>query len=144
MSSLRDLELPKGRRLSGRLLEVQFSRSSGPGGQRTNKVETKVDLRLDLEAAGEVLTRTELARVRARLKSRLDREGRLQVISQIYRDRPRNVEDAITRMETLLADALFIPRARRATKPTKGSKRRRLDGKKKRGALKKPRSGGYD
>ena len=142
--SLRDLELPKGRRVSSRYLEVHFSRSSGPGGQRTNKVETKVDLRLDLQAAADVFTVHECARMVARLKSRLDREGRLQVISQLYRDRARNIEDALTRMETLLAEALFVPRARRATQPSRGAKRRRLAAKKQRSDLKKQRSGGFD
>lgn len=143
MSSLRDLALPGGRTVSAACLDVRYARSSGPGGQRVNKVETKVDVRLDLVAAG-VFSPTELGRIRRRLENRLDADGRLQVVSQVYRDKSQNLEDALVRLEGLLADALFVQKARRATRPSRGAKERRLAAKKRRGDVKRGRGSAQD
>ena len=139
MSKLRDLVLSTSRILPARLLSVQFSRSGGPGGQNVNKVATKVDLRVDLEGAIEVLNEALVARIRDRLKGRLDKNGNLQVVSSEHRQQAQNVEAALKRAETLLQGALTRKRKRRPTRPTRASKERRLKEKKRRGDIKRLR-----
>jgi ribosome-associated protein len=112
-----------------RLLSVRFSRASGPGGQNGNKVATKVDLRLDLEGATECLGVEAVARIREKLASRLDGEGRLRVVSSESRLQARNLEVALERLEELIRRALARPRPRKPTRPTAGGRQRRLEGK---------------
>jgi ribosome-associated protein len=140
MPPLRDLQLGPHIALPKRLLTQRFARSGGAGGQNVNKVETKVDLRLDLESAKPFLGATRTHRIRAKLASRLDAEGQLQITAEEHRTRSRNLEAALARMETLLTSAMTEPRKRRATKPTKASKQRRLDAKKHRSQTKKHRT----
>jgi ribosome-associated protein len=147
MSELRDLEISKSRIVPARLLQLRFSRAGGPGGQNVNKLATKVDLRLDLEAARETLGEAGTRRVRERLSSRLDAMGWLQVTSTEHRTRGRNIEAALARMEALLREALRPRRVRRPTRPTRASKERRLADKQRRSGVKRgrrPRSAGDD
>ncbi|MFN3241523.1 MAG: alternative ribosome rescue aminoacyl-tRNA hydrolase ArfB [Planctomycetota bacterium] len=134
-----DLVLKDGRVVPKECFAVSFSRSGGAGGQHVNKTETKVDLRLDLEAAREVLGDRDVARIRTALQNRLDADGRLVAISSEHKSQFMNYRAAQERMAAWIAQALVRQKRRIATRPTRGSQRRRLDAKKRRGDLKKSR-----
>jgi ribosome-associated protein len=126
-------------RVPGSAITVRAARSSGPGGQNVNKVATKVEVRVDLDAV-EGLTEPARRRLRALAAHRLDGEGRLVVGSQLTRNQSRNLEDARGKVRALIAAALVAPRPRRATRPTRASRERRLAGKKQRSVTKHLRS----
>ncbi len=115
--------------IPARDLSWTAARASGPGGQNVNRVASKVDLRFDLPANRSL--RADLrARMRERYATRLDADGRLVVVSQSARTQAGNLSLARERLAALVAAAAHVPKARRATKPTRGSIRRRLDAKK--------------
>ncbi len=104
------------------------TRSSGPGGQNVNKVSSRVELRFDLEGTN-VLSELVKARLRVLARGLLDAEGRILVKSEKTRDQHRNLEDARDKLRLLVAQALVVPKRRRATKPSRAAKARRLSDK---------------
>ena len=134
-----DLWLRDGRMVPKDCFHVSFSRSGGAGGQHVNKTETKVDLRLDLAAAEPFLGPDDVHRIRTAMHKRLDQDGMLCVTASEHRSQYQNYEAAMERMAHLIATALVRRKKRVATKPTRGSQRRRLDEKRHRDEIKRTR-----
>ena len=114
------------------------ARASGAGGKHVNKTASKILLRFDV-ASCVFISDAAKQRLLKLAGSRIDAEGRIQIESQSSRSQFANREDARARLAELIRKSLVPPKIRRATKPTKGSKRRRLDSKKKQGDKKKNR-----
>ena len=130
--------LPGGLVLDASELVERFSRASGPGGQGVNTTDSRVELVFD-PAASTSLTPTQSSRVVEVLGSSLV-QGRIVVVASEYRSQLRNRAAARERLAAILRGALApAPPSRRPTRPTKGSQRRRLDAKKRRGNIKSGR-----
>lgn len=120
-------------------IKEQFVRGGGPGGQNVNKVATKVELRWNVEASS-AFTAEEKQKLKEVLKNRINKKGELIVSSQEERLQAQNRERAMGVMQELVARALEPEKERVATQPTKGSKERRLEEKRKQGEKRKGRS----
>ena len=123
-----------------RELVETFVRASGPGGQNVNKVSSAVHLRFDISASS--LPDGVKERLLALRDSRLTQEGVLVLKAQQHRSQEMNRSDALARLNELVNSVATPPRARRATKPTFGSKQRRLAGKSQRSEIKASRGKG--
>ena len=121
-----------------REIEESFVRASGPGGQNVNKVSTAVQVRLDLRRPGSL---PEGLRARAEVLGgrRVTSDGVLVMIAQQHRSQDRNRQDAQDRIVALLQEAAVVPVFRRATKPSKAARRKRVEAKVQRGVVKRLR-----
>lgn len=115
-----------------------FARSSGPGGQNVNKLNTKALLRWPVVNSPS-LPEAIRARLISNVRRRITSEGDLLIVSQRFRDAGRNVADCLEKLRLLLAEAAVVPKPRKRTKPTRGSVRRRLDQKRKQSQKKQGR-----
>jgi ribosome-associated protein len=116
-------------------LEERFIRASGPGGQNVNKLASAVQLRFDARRSPSLPdeVRTRLERLAGR---RLTRDGVIVITAQRHRTQERNRQDALDRLVELIRQAAVPPVPRRATRPTAGSRERRLESKKRRASIK--------
>ncbi|MBP7645581.1 MAG: aminoacyl-tRNA hydrolase [Comamonas sp.] len=109
-------------------------RAQGAGGQNVNKVSSAVHLRYDVQASSlpdEIKTR-----LLALSDQRITQDGVVVIKAQSHRNQEQNLQDAMQRLQALISQAAHVPKARKATKPTRASQQRRMDGKKRAGATK--------
>jgi len=125
--------------IPGDELQLDYSRSGGPGGQNVNKVESKVTLRYDVRRS-RCLTEDQRLLLMEKLAGRLTKEGELVLHASTYRERPRNVTAARERLLEILTTALTPRTPRKETRPTRASRRRRVEGKRKRSEVKRGRN----
>jgi ribosome-associated protein len=123
--------------------EISYARSSGPGGQNVNKVNSKATLRWGL-ASSASLPDDVRQRFLARYRRRVTTEGDLVVTSQRYRDAPRNADDCLEKLRLMLLEVAQPPRRRKPTRPTRGSIRRRLEDKRRRSQKKGSRRESFE
>jgi len=119
-------------------LDFRFSRSGGPGGQHVNRTATRVELLFDV-AHSPSLTEEQRQRLLKRLAGRIDSEGILRVAAQSERSQLRNRREAIERLQTLLRQALYIPKRRRRSRVPRWARERRLAEKRRRSETKRYR-----
>jgi ribosome-associated protein len=133
-----DLEITPGLKIPDAELRLSFARSGGPGGQNVNKVSSKAVLHFD------VLTTPSLPpdvreRFLKRYSSRVTNAGEIVIHSDEFRDQPKNIQACYDKLKAMVLTVLRPPKKRRATKPTRGSKVRRLKEKKARSEVKQGR-----
>jgi ribosome-associated protein len=119
-------------------LAISFARSGGPGGQNVNKVSSKVELRWNVRDS-RALTTSDHELILQNLGNKLTTDGELIVTSTKTRDQIQNREDAFDKLALIVRASLHRPKPRRATRPTKASKRRRVEGKRHRSEIKRNR-----
>jgi ribosome-associated protein len=137
---VQDLVVQPGLTIPGSELTIAFARSGGSGGQNVNKVSSKVDLRWH-PGDSTALHPDDRAWLLEKLAPRLSSDGALIVTSTLTRDQVKNREDALSKLALIVRSALIRPKKRRATKVSKGAKRRRVADKRHRAEIKRNRRG---
>ena len=125
-------------RLDESEIEARFIRSPGSGGQKVNKTESAVQLRFNARKSPS-LSNAVFLRLKPLAGRRMTKDGVIVITANRFRTQDQNRRDAMDRLVALIRKAAVPPKHRRATKPTKGSKRRRLDSKRRQGDIKKTR-----
>jgi ribosome-associated protein len=133
------LEIAPGISIDEREIEEKFVRSSGPGGQNVNKVATAVELRFDASQSSS-FPPDSLARLRALAGTRMTADGVLVIQARRFRTQAQNREDARTRLQELLRQALVVPRRRKKTRPSAQARQRRVETKRRRSVTKQGRA----
>jgi len=124
-------------------LQYRATRAGGPGGQHVNTSSTRIELLWDL-ASSRAVDDVQRERLRTRLAARLDADGMVRVVASDRRSQQQNKKAAEERLVSLVRHALHVPKKRRATKPTKAAKEKRLANKNKHSDLKRQRRGDPD
>jgi ribosome-associated protein len=137
---VRDLVVNPRLTIPGGELAIAFARSGGPGGQNVNKVASKVELRWN-PTTSTAVAESDRPWLLERLANRLTGDGTLIVTSTLTRDQLKNRDDAASKLVLIVRTALDRPKQRRATRPTRASKRRRVDDKRHRAEIKRGRRG---
>lgn len=119
-------------------IQLDFIRSSGPGGQNVNKVASGVQLRFNVDTSTTLPDEVK-QRLRSIARNRITEEGVLIIEAKRYRTQEQNREDAISRLVTLIFQATEKPKPRKRTRPTAASQAERIEEKKRRGAIKRSR-----
>jgi ribosome-associated protein len=122
------LEVTSGLVIPDSELSFTFVRASGPGGQNVNKVSSAVQLRFEM-AGSTVLSDAVKSRLRTLAGRRATDDGAILIIARNQRSQDHNRREALERLAELVRRALVVPKARKATKPTRASRERRLEGK---------------
>ncbi|MDQ8163041.1 MAG: alternative ribosome rescue aminoacyl-tRNA hydrolase ArfB [Gemmatimonadota bacterium] len=133
-----DLDVVPGVRIPASELALVAITGSGPGGQHVNRSATRIALQWNVRTT-RALRDEQRALVMARLASRLDTDGALRIVAGEYRSQQQNRRAALERLVHLVARALVVQKARKATRPTRGSVERRLTDKRQRGEVKRQR-----
>ncbi|MBD3177604.1 MAG: aminoacyl-tRNA hydrolase [Armatimonadia bacterium] len=138
MPSMEDVEVNERVTIPGHELWLEFSRSSGPGGQHVNKTSSRATLCWSIDHTG-VLEPAQKSRLKNKLRSRVSQEGVLRVSCDRHRSQSANRKEARERLADMVAEALERPKRRIPTKPSRASKERRIQRKKHRGRIKRER-----
>ncbi len=138
MASVEDIDIQPGLRIPACELQYDFSRSTGPGGQHVNKVETRVTIRFDIDAST-VLDDPQRSLLKEKLRSRINKDGILRISCEESRSQAGNRELVRVRFAELVRQAITPQKKRVPTKATRASKQRRMDEKRKRGDVKRGR-----